>query len=78
MQEVYKNGKTLGVTVDDKFEKPDDIDEKWDCSSLTGFHTYGSMGGTFDYDYSNAVEYQDPIQSVNSNSSSRDTIDFNQ
>jgi penicillin-binding protein 1A len=77
MQGIYKNGSQFGVTTEDKFLKPDDIDEKWDCSSLTGFHTYGSMGGTFDYDYSGVVEYQDPIQSVNSNSSTRDTIDFN-
>lgn len=79
MQGVYKNGKAFGVTTEDKFIKPDDIDEKWDCSSLTGFHTYGSMGGTFDYDYTNAVEYQDPIQSANSNASSEtEDIDFNQ
>ncbi|MFA7687079.1 MAG: transglycosylase domain-containing protein [Moheibacter sp.] len=77
MQSVYKNGKEFGVTVDDKFEKPADIDEKWDCSSLSGFHSYGSMGGTFDYDYSEATDYVDPLQNVNSNSSA-DTIDFNQ
>ncbi len=79
MQNVYKNGKAFGVTAADKFEKPKDIDEKWDCSSLTGFHSYGSMGGTFDYDYSDAVDYVDPLQGVNSNSSSSsDTINFNQ
>jgi len=78
MQSVYKNGKELGVTTADKFEKPKDIDEKWDCSSLTGFHSYGSMGGTFDYDYSGVTEYQDPMQSVNSSHTNKDTIDFNQ
>lgn len=78
MQGVYKEGSKFGVTADDKFIKPADIDDKWDCSSLTGFHTYGSMGGTFDYDYSGVVEYQDPLQNVNSNNSSKDTIDFNQ
>lgn len=77
MQSVYKNGKEFGVTVDDKFEKPADIDEKWDCSSLSGFHSYGSMGGTFDYDYSEATDYVDPLQNVNSNSGGEDSIDFN-
>ncbi|MFA7617399.1 MAG: hypothetical protein WCY16_12555, partial [Weeksellaceae bacterium] len=62
----------------DKFEKPEDIDEKWDCSSLTGFNTYGSMGGAFDYDYSNARPYHDPIQDVNRTDPHKDTIDFNQ
>lgn len=78
MQQVYKNGKAYGVTAEDKFEKPKDIDEKWDCSSMTGFHTYGSMGGTFDYDYSGASEYVDPLQSVNSSGNANDTINFNQ
>lgn len=78
MQGVYKNGKEFGVLASDKFEKPADIDEKWDCSSLTGFHTYGSMGGTFDYDYSGATEYVDPLQNVNSNSRGNDSINFNQ
>lgn len=78
MQSVYKNGRAYGVTVDDKFEKPADIDQKWDCSSLTGFHTYGSMGGTFDYDYSEATDYVDPLQNVNNNSGGNDTINWNQ
>lgn len=82
MQGVYKNGKEFGVLASDEFEKPSDIDEKWDCSSLTGFHTYGSMGGTFDYESTTTGRtgtYQDPIQSINSKtSSSKDTIDFNQ
>lgn len=78
MQSVYKEGKKFGVLPTDKFEKPEDIDEKWDCSSLTGFNTYGSMGGTFDYDYSNARPYHDPIQDVNRTDTHKDTIDFNQ
>ncbi|NLN33389.1 MAG: peptidoglycan glycosyltransferase [Flavobacteriaceae bacterium] len=78
MQGVYKNGKEFGVLPTDKFEKPSDIDEKWDCSSLTGFHSYGSMGGTFDYDYSGVVDYVDPLQSVNTSDTEGDTIDFNQ
>lgn len=77
MQEVYKNADKFGISVDDKFEKPADLDEKWDCSSLSGFHSYGSMGGTFDYDYSEYEEYVDPLQSVNNNSK-KDTINFNQ
>src|SRR5690606_8445217 len=78
MQGVYKNANEFGVRTDDKFEKPADIDQKWDCSSLSGFHSYGSMGGTFDYDYSGATEYVDPLQSVNSNTDSEEVIDFNQ
>lgn len=77
MQDVYKNGKTFGVTADDKFEKPDDIDEKWDCSSLTGFHTYGSMGGSFDYESSEPVKQDDPMQSINQTHTENDDIDFN-
>lgn len=76
MQGVYKHGKDFGISVDDKFEKPEDIDQKWDCSSLSGFHSYGSMGGTFDYDYSEATDYVDPFQNVNSNSGNTE-IDFN-
>lgn len=80
MQGVYKNGSKFGVLASDKFEKPADLDEKWDCSSLTGFHSYGSMGGTFDYDTTGATggPIQDPIQTVNSSHTKSDTIDFNQ
>jgi len=78
MQSVYKEGKKLGVLPTDKFEVPADIDEKWDCSSLTGFNTYGSMGGTFDYDYTNVDDYHDPIQDVNQTQADEDRIDFNQ
>lgn len=77
MQEVYKHGEELGITTKDKFEKPADLDDKWDCTSLTGFNTYGSMGGTFDYDPSELDGYEDPLHSVNNNSSG-DEIDFNQ
>lgn len=80
MQSVYKEGSKFGVLPTDKFEKPEDIDEKWDCSSLTGFNTYGSMGGSFDYDYSGVEEYRDPILDINKShtQSDKDTIDFNQ
>lgn len=79
MQSIYKNGKEFGVLPSDKFEKPKDIDEKWDCSSQTGFYTYESMGGSYDYDYSGASNYVDPMQNVNNNSGSDiDTIDWNQ
>lgn len=77
MQEVYKNGKTFGVTVDDKFEKPSDIDQKWDCSSLTGIHSYGSMGGTIDYDYSGTRDYEDPLHKINDVHTEKDELDFN-
>jgi len=40
MQGIYKNGNTFGVLASDKFEKPADIDSRWDCKSLTGFHQY--------------------------------------
>ncbi len=75
MQSVYKNGKDFGVLPSDKFDKPADIDQRWDCSSQTGFNSYESMGGTFDYDYSESG-YSDPIQNVNNTKS--DTIDWNQ
>ena len=78
MQGVYKNGKEFGVLPTDKFEKPSDIDEKSDCSSLTGFHSNGSMGGTFDFDYTGVVDYVDPLQSFNTSDTEGDTIDFNQ
>lgn len=76
MQSVYKEGSKLGVLPTDKFEKPEGIDDKWDCSSLTGFNSYESMGGTFDYDYSGVKEYRDPLDEVNK-TGSHDTIDFN-
>lgn len=74
MQNVYKDGKDFGVLPSDKFEKPADIDQRWDCSSQTGFNSYESMGGTFDYDYSESG-YSEPIQNVNNTQS--DTIDWN-
>jgi len=40
MQSVYSKGNTFGVLASDKFEKPSDIDSRWDCSSLMGFHQY--------------------------------------
>lgn len=74
MQGVYKDGKDFGVFPSDKFEKPADIDQRWDCSSQTGFNSYESMGGTFDYDYSESG-YSEPMQNVNNTKS--DTIDWN-
>lgn len=75
MQNVYKNGKDFGVLPSDKFEKPADIDQRWDCSSQTGFNSYESMGGSFDYDYSE-TGYSEPVQNLNNTTS--DTIDWNQ
>lgn len=78
MQEVYKHSKELGVSSNDKFEKPHDIDSKWDCSTLAGFNTYGSLGGTFDFEDENGANL-DPIQSVNTSEAGTDEkIDFNQ
>lgn len=77
MQSVYKEGQKLKVLPTDKFEKPEGLDEKWDCSSLAGINSYESMGGTFDYDYSNTSEYQDPIQDVNKTNNKEESIDFN-
>ena len=42
MQSIYSKGNTFGVLASDKFEKPSDIDSRWDCSSLMGFHQYQS------------------------------------
>lgn len=78
MQSVYKEGSKFGVLPTDKFEKPDDIDDKWDCSSMTGFNTYESMGGTFDYDYSNVQEAVDPFQGINASHTEQNDIDFNE
>ena len=75
MQNVYKNGEDFGVLPSDKFEKPKDIAEKWDCSSKTGIFSYESMGGSFDYDYTGSG-YSDQVQNVN-NRTSEDTIDWN-
>lgn len=51
MQSVYKEGNKFGVTQSDKFEKPEDIDSKWDCGSRVGFHSYSSLGaGNFTED----------------------------
>jgi len=76
MQNVYKDGKDFGVLPTDKFEKPADIDQRWDCSSQTGFNSYESMGGTFDYDYSESG-YTDPVQNLNNTHANTDTIDWN-
>lgn len=78
MQSVYKEGSKFGVLPSDKFEKPEGIDDKWDCSSMTGFNSYESMGGTFDYDYSEVREYHDPMQDVNKTSNKEEDIDFNE
>ena len=40
MQGIYKQGNTFGVLASDKFDKPADIDSRWDCKSLMGFHQY--------------------------------------
>ena len=40
MQGIYKQGNTFGVLASDKFDKPADIDSRWDCKSLMGFHHY--------------------------------------
>lgn len=77
MQGVYAKGDQFGVRRSDKFEKPADIDEKWDCSSMTGFHTYGSMGGTFDYDPDSEIIPDNPIESVNTHADEENDLDFN-
>ncbi|QTV06727.1 penicillin-binding protein 1A [Faecalibacter bovis] len=43
MQSVYSRGDTFGVLASDKFDKPADIDSRWDCSSLMGFHQYNQV-----------------------------------
>lgn len=44
MQSVYKNDKKLGVAPSDKFEKPQGIEKKWDCSGQQGFYDFGNVG----------------------------------
>lgn len=43
MQGVYKQGGKFGVTASDKFEKPKDIEKRWDCSNTYGFHQYDEI-----------------------------------
>ena len=43
MQGVYKEGGKFGVTASDKFEKPKDIEKRWDCSNTYGFHQYDEI-----------------------------------
>jgi len=38
MQGVYKEGGKFGVTASDKFDKPKDIEKRWDCTNTYGFH----------------------------------------
>lgn len=78
MKSVYAEGKKFGVQASDKFEKPDRIDEMWDCSSLTGINSYSSMGGTFDEDSDNEDAGNADHHSINNVYADRDTIDFNQ
>ena len=40
MQGVYKEGGKFGVTASDKFDKPKDVEKRWDCSNSLGFHQY--------------------------------------
>lgn len=44
MRSVYAAGKH-GVRRSDKFSKPEGIEDRWDCGSLRGFHTYQDYTG---------------------------------
>ncbi|MBV7440357.1 transglycosylase domain-containing protein [Weeksellaceae bacterium TAE3-ERU29] len=44
MKKVYNNGKVLGVQSSDKFEKPEGIENRWDCNTQQGFYNFGNMG----------------------------------
>lgn len=73
MQKVYKEGKEFGISQKDKFEKPEDIERKWDCSSVnSGFYDFGNIGN-----YQQPQKTQSREKSVNEIlSSSNDTISF--
>ncbi len=68
MNNIYKQGNTFGVLATDKFDKPADIDSRWDCKSLMGFHQYNQVHnneiveGTGETNDQNSVEnYQEEI-----------------
>ena len=62
MQGIYKEGEKFGVTTNDKFEKPKDIERHWDCSNTYGFHQYDQT-----YDPGPIIEGGDGIITSESN-----------
>ena len=76
MKNVYNQGSEFGVKQSDKFEKPQGIDERWDCSSLQGFYNFGDVGSMKD-NRPKVIIDNSGNQSVNDMlSSDNDTIDF--
>ena len=43
MKDIYARSDKFGVSPSDKFDKPGDIDSRWDCKSLMGFHQYNQV-----------------------------------
>ena len=77
MKAVYDQGGTFGVRQSDKFEKPQGIDERWDCSSLQGFYNFGRVGSMDDNRPKREQAVQTRERSVNDLlSTDLDTIDF--
>lgn len=74
MKKVYSEGNKLGVRSSDKFEKPEGIEKKWDCSSQNGFYNFGDMRSFGERNVDNAGERGE--RSVNEVLSSEDTISF--
>ncbi len=72
MQEVYKQGSELGVRQSDKFEKPEGIDDRWDCSSLQGFNDFGDVASI--HDLQTKEEHEKSVNEMMS--ADNDTIDF--
>ncbi len=73
MKDVYSKGSEFGVRQSDKFEKPEGIDERWDCSKLQGFNTFGKVGSIYD------VPEEKKTREISVNemlSADNDTVDF--
>ncbi|MGI9525823.1 MAG: penicillin-binding protein 1A [Weeksellaceae bacterium] len=77
MKDVYAQAKEFEVSQSDKFEKPQGIDERWDCNSLQGFHNFGNVGSMDDNRVRVNTNSRNNRPSVNDLlSSENDTISF--
>lgn len=44
MKAIYANSSISNIEQDDKFEKPEGIEDRWDCSNNSGFYDFGNVG----------------------------------